>query len=100
MSNPFNKLDKVLEHSVRLQILSILVVNESYDFNSLKEALELSDGSLATHIKALEREKYILINKSFVGKKPNTRYRLSEKGRQAFKKHLDALEAIIKSQKQ
>jgi len=99
MSNPFSKLDKVLEHSVRLQILSILVVNESYDFNSLKEALELSDGSLATHIKALEREKYILINKSFVGKKPNTRYRLSEKGRQAFKKHLDAMESIIKSQK-
>lgn len=99
MSNPFSKLDKVLEHSVRLQILSILVVNESYDFNSLKETLELSDGNLATHIKALEREKYILINKSFVGKKPNTRYRLSEKGRQAFKKHIDALEAIIKSQK-
>lgn len=100
MSNPFSKLDKVLEHSVRLQILSILVVNESYDFNSLKETLELSDGNLATHIKALEREKYILINKSFVGKKPNTRYRLSEKGRQAFKKHIDALEAIIKTQKQ
>lgn len=99
MSNPFSKLDKVLEHSVRLQILSILVVNESYDFNSLKETLELSDGNLATHIKALEREKYILINKSFVGKKPNTRYRLSEKGRQAFKKHIDALEVIIKSQK-
>lgn len=99
MSNPFSKLDKVLEHSVRLQILSILVVNESFDFNSLKETLELSDGNLATHIKALEREKYILINKSFVGKKPNTRYRLSEKGRQAFKKHIDALEAIIKSQK-
>ncbi|HRK52969.1 MAG TPA: transcriptional regulator [Cyclobacteriaceae bacterium] len=100
MSNPFSKLDKVLEHSVRLQILSILVVNESFDFNSLKETLELSDGNLATHIKALEREKYILINKSFVGKKPNTRYRLSEKGRQAFKKHIDALEAIIKTQKQ
>jgi len=99
MTNPFGKLDKVLEHSVRLQILSILIVNESFDFNSLKEVLKLSDGSLATHIKALEREKYILINKSFVGKKPNTRYRLSEKGRQAFKKHIDALELIIKAQK-
>lgn len=99
MSNPFSKLDKVLEHSVRLQLLSILIVNESYDFNALKEALELSDGSLATHIKALEKEKYILITKSFVGKKPNTRYRLSEKGRQAFKKHIDALETIIKAQK-
>lgn len=99
MNNPFSKLDKVLEHSVRLQILSILIVNESYDFNSLKDALELSDGSLATHIKALEREKYILINKSFVGRKPNTRYRISEKGRQAFKKHIDAMEAIIREQK-
>ncbi|HCM75140.1 MAG TPA: transcriptional regulator [Cytophagales bacterium] len=99
MSNPFSKLDKVLEHSVRLQILSILIVNESYDFNSLKEVLDLSDGSLATHIKTLEREKYILINKSFVDKKPNTRYRISEKGRQAFKKHIDALELIIKEQK-
>ncbi len=99
MTNPFSKLDKVLEHSVRLQLLSILIVNDSYDFNSLKEALELSDGSLATHIKALEREKYILINKSFIDRKPNTRYRISEKGRQAFKKHIDALEAIIKKQK-
>jgi len=99
MTSPFSKLDKVLEHSVRLQLLSILIVNESYDFNALKEILELTDGNLATHIKALEKEKYILVNKSFVGKKPNTRYRISEKGRQAFKKHIDALEAIIKLQK-
>jgi len=99
MTNPFGKLDKVLEHSVRLQILSILVVNEAYNFNSLKEVLSLSDGSLATHIKALEREKYILIQKSFIDRKPNTKYRISEKGRQAFKKHIDALEAIITQQK-
>ncbi|MBX2913582.1 MAG: transcriptional regulator [Cyclobacteriaceae bacterium] len=99
MTNPFSKLDKILEHGVRLQLLSILVVNESYGFNSLKEVLGLSDGSLATHIKALEREKYILVQKSFVGRKPNTQYRISEKGRQAFKKHIDAMEAIIKNQK-
>ncbi|MEQ8423445.1 MAG: transcriptional regulator [Cyclobacteriaceae bacterium] len=99
MSGPFSKLDKVLEHSVRLQILSILIVNDSYDFNALKEVLELTDGSLATHIKALEKEKYILIHKSFVDKKPNTRYKISEKGRQAFKKHIDAMESIIKLQK-
>lgn len=99
MTNPFDKLDKTLEHSVRLQILSILVVNEFYDFNSLKEVLNLTDGSLATHIKALEREKYIVVNKSFVDRKPNTRYKISERGRQAFKKHLDAMETIIKQQK-
>lgn len=99
MTNPFDKLDKTLEHSVRLQILSILIVNDFFDFNSLKEVLNLTDGSLATHIKALEREKYIVVNKSFVDRKPNTRYKISEKGRQAFKKHLDALEAIVKQQR-
>ena len=92
-------MDKVLEHRVRLQIMSVLVSNESYDFNSLKELLELTDGNLATHLKALEKEKYIGIKKTFVDRKPNTQYRSTDKGRVAFKKHIDALEAVVKQQK-
>lgn len=99
MKNPFEHLDKVLEHSVRLQIMSVLVANDSYDFNSLKEVLGLTDGSIASHIKALEKEKYISISKSFIDKKPNTKYKATERGRTVFKKHLDALEALIKQQK-
>jgi DNA-binding MarR family transcriptional regulator len=99
VKNPFDQLDKVLEHRVRLQIMSVLVSNQSYDFNSLKELLGVTDGNLASHIKALEREKYISINKSFVDKKPNTKYKITDKGRQAFKKHLDALEAVVPKQR-
>lgn len=99
MKNPFEQLDKVLEHSVRLQIMSVLVANDSYDFNSLKEVLGLTDGSIASHIKALEKEKYISISKSFIDKKPNTKYKATERGRTVFKKHLDALEQLIKQQK-
>ena len=99
MKNPFENLDKVLEHRVRLQIMSVLAANESYDFNSLKELLNITDGNLASHMKALEKEKYVLVQKSFVDRKPNTRYKASEKGKNAFKKHLDALEAVVKSQK-
>jgi len=99
MKNPFENLDKVMEHRVRLQIVSVLVANESYDFNALKELLDVTDGNLATHLKALEREKYISINKSFVERKPNTRYKITERGRSAFRKHLDALEELIKQQK-
>lgn len=99
MKNPFDNLDKVMEHRVRLQIVSVLVANESYDFNALKELLDVTDGNLATHLKALEREKYISISKSFVERKPNTRYKVTERGRSAFKKHLDALEELIKQQK-
>lgn len=99
MKNPFESLDKVLEHSARLQIMSVLVANDSFDFNSIKELLSLTDGSLATHIKALEREKYISVTKSFIDRKPNTKYKITDRGRNAFKKHLDAMEDVIRQQK-
>ena len=99
MSNPFNKLDKVLEHSARLHIMSVLAVNDSYDFTSMRELLQVTDGSLATHIKALEKEEYISINKLFVDRKPSTRYAITEKGRAAFKNHIDALDALVRMQR-
>lgn len=99
MKNPFENLDKVLEHRVRLQIMSVLVTNDAHDFNSLKELLNVTDGNLASHIKALEKEKYISINKTFVERKPNTKYKITEKGRNAFRKHLDALEQVVKQTK-
>ncbi|MCI0751252.1 MAG: transcriptional regulator [Flammeovirgaceae bacterium] len=99
MKNPFENLDRILEHRARLQIMSVLVTNEAYDFNSLKEILQTTDGNLATHMKALEKEKYVSVNKSFVDRKPNTRYKATEKGKTSFKKHLDALETILKQRK-
>jgi DNA-binding MarR family transcriptional regulator len=54
--------------------MSALVVNDKLDFTSLKEFLDLTDGNLASHIKALEKEEFIGVEKSFIGKKPNTTY--------------------------
>ena len=99
MKNVLEQFDKAFENRIRLQIMCLLVANESYDFNSLKELLNVTDGNLASHLKALEKEEYILVNKSFVGRKPNTQYSASAKGREAFKNHLEALENLIKQQK-
>jgi DNA-binding HxlR family transcriptional regulator len=93
------QFNKAFENRIRLQIMSVLVANENYDFNSLKVLLEVTDGNLASHLKALEKEEYILVNKTFIGRKPNTQYAVSEKGRSAFIKHLEALENLIKQQK-
>jgi DNA-binding MarR family transcriptional regulator len=79
--------------------MSILVANDGYEFNALKDMLSISDGNLASNIKALEREKYISVSKSFIDRKPNTKYKITERGKNAFKKHLDALEAVLKQQK-
>ncbi len=99
MKIPFDKLDKAFENRLRLQIMSVLVANQRYDFNSLKELLGVTDGNLASHLKGLEKEEYILVNKSFLGRKPNTNYEATEKGKKAFAAHLDALEQLIKSTK-
>jgi DNA-binding MarR family transcriptional regulator len=95
----FDKLDKAFENRVRLQIMSVLVANERYDFNSLKDLLQITDGNLASHLKALEKELYINVHKSFLGRKPNTNYVATEKGKSAFKDHLDTLEQLIKQQR-
>lgn len=90
--------NKAFESRVRLGIMSVLMVNDSVDFNSLKELLNLSDGNLASHIRALEEVKYIVVNKRFVGRKPNTTYSATKEGKKAFLAHLKELEGLIKLQ--
>ena len=96
MKNLIDNLNKVFENRVRLGLMSILVVQERVDFNTLKETMALTDGNLATHAAVLERHKYIDVKKEFVGRKPMTTYSATKKGKDAFSKHLDALEEIVK----
>ncbi len=90
-----DNINKIFDHRIRLGIMSILMVNDHVDFNRLKELLEVTDGNLASHSKTLENANYIKIEKSFIGRKPNTKYSVTKEGRTAFKKHIDALENLI-----
>ncbi|GAB2790421.1 transcriptional regulator [Rhabdobacter roseus] len=92
-------INKSFESRARLGIMSVLMVEESVDFAYLKEALQLTDGNLASHLRALEEERYIWVEKQFVGRKPNTRYGATPTGRDAFVSHLDALERLIMTNK-
>ena len=89
-------LKKSFDHRIRLGIMSVLMVNDWIDFSTLKEILEVTDGNLASHLKALQKEKFIEFKKQFIGNKPNTSYAATELGRLAFNEHLNALEAILK----
>jgi len=91
--------DKAFENVVRLRVMSILMVNEEYDFNSFKELLDVTDGNLASHLKNLEKQEYISVNKSFLGRKPLTNYSATENGKKAFQEHLEFLENLIKQNK-
>ena len=75
--------------------MSALMVEPSFDFKQLKALLDVTDGNLATHLKALEKKQYLLVTKKFIGRKPNTSYSLTPKGRTAFQNHLAALEKLL-----
>lgn len=96
MNPNIHKLNKAFESRVRLGIMSILMVNDSMDFNSMKEVLQVTDGNLASHSAALEKDGYIHVKKEFVGKKTLTTYSATKVGVKAFEEHLDALEKLIK----
>jgi DNA-binding HxlR family transcriptional regulator len=98
MKDLISNLNKVFESRVRLGIMSVLMANESYDFNSLKETLDVTDGNLASHLKALEEKGMIKVNKQFIGRKPNTSYSATETGIDEFSRHLKALENLIREQ--
>ncbi len=77
-------------------IMSVLLVNDWIDFKEMKELLQVTDGNLASHSSALEKNGYIEIKKEFVGKKTKTSYRVTQKGRTAFDRHLETLEKLVK----
>jgi len=89
-------LNKAFENKVRLGIMSALIVNEYLDFNSLKELLEVTDGNLASHLKSLVKSNYIIYRKEFLDRKPNTKYSVTMEGREAFIKHIKAIEQLLK----
>ena len=99
MLNPINNLNKLFDSRVRLGILSALMVNDSVNFNELKELLEITDGNLTSHMKALEENKVIKVEKGFIGRKTNTTYKITKTGEKMFKTHIDALEKMIQSTK-
>lgn len=99
MKTFLDDLHKAFESRVRLGIMSALAVNDTLDFTALREYLYVTDGNLASHLKALEKESFIGVKKSFVDRKPNTKYYMTKQGKKAFEEHISALEKLIRSQK-
>ncbi len=96
MKEILKDLDKAFENRIRLGIISALMVNDFLDFNTLKDLLDVTDGNLASHLKSLENSEYIKYKKEFLDRKPHTRYFATDKGKEAFRKHIRAIEQLLK----
>jgi len=95
MKTILSNFNKAFESRVRLGIMSVLAVNKSMDFTGLKETLAVTDGNLASHLRALEEAGYVTMEKSFINRKPNTNYTITDSGLESFENHLRALEELI-----
>jgi DNA-binding transcriptional ArsR family regulator len=96
MKHIISNLNKAFESRVRLGIMSVLVVNDEMDFISLRETLDVTDGNLASHLRALEEAGYLTSEKRFLGRKPNTKYIITPEGAESFRNHLNTLEELFK----
>ena len=89
------RIDEIIHGRLRLGIMAYLSSAETADFNALKTRLRATDGNLSVHLRKLEDAGYVAIDKSFVGKKPLTTVTLTEDGRAAFIRYLDAMARLV-----
>ncbi len=89
--------DRLLYERIRLGIMSALSVNNSMSFAELRELLGTTDGNLSTHARKLEDAGYVSCTKKFADRVPRTDYSMTAKGRRAFARHLEHMEALIRA---
>ena len=95
MNVDFKELDTLVHGPQRLAILTSLQIDGTLDFTTLKRRLDLSDGLLGSHLLKLEEAGYVSVEKSFVGRRPKTRYTITASGRRALSAYLASMQAII-----
>lgn len=96
---PFLQLDRVIHERGRLAIMSMLAASPELSFTELRDALEMTDGNLTTHMRTLQEAGYVAIAKSYRNRRPLTTVALTEGGRKAFADYITLLEQIVKQTK-
>ncbi len=96
-ANPFDqaRLDDVIHGRVRLGIVAYLSSVESALFPELRDKVGATDGNLSAHLRTLEDAGYVEVEKSFAGRKPQSRVRLSAAGRRAWQSWLRQMESLM-----
>jgi DNA-binding MarR family transcriptional regulator len=93
------ELNPLIHQPTRLLIMSALVSlddGEQADFTFLRDLLELTDGNLSIHLQRLEEAGYLVVEKTYLGRRPKSWIYATLEGREAFSAHIDALEAIVR----
>lgn len=91
----FKDLDPLLHSQLRLAVMSLLLGLESAEFTFIKEKTKSTAGNLSVQLDKLASAGYIVVEKSFKGKKPVTTCNITKKGIRAFEDYVNALKQYI-----
>ena len=91
----FKELDPLLHSQLRLAVMSLLLGTEEADFVYIREKAGATAGNLSVQLEKLSEAGYIDVEKSFVGKKPRTTCRITERGREAMAAYVEALRGYL-----
>jgi DNA-binding MarR family transcriptional regulator len=90
-------VDELLLSKIRLGIVAELLSSEWVAFAELARALNVTQGNLGAHLAKLVEAGYVNEEKSFVNRRPMTRYHLTQRGRAAFTAHVQELQSLLKA---
>jgi DNA-binding MarR family transcriptional regulator len=90
-----DQIDEVIHGRVRLGVMAFLSTAQEAEFLALKTRLQVTDGNLSVHLRKLEDAGYVAVEKSFAGRKPLTRVRITPEGHAAFLRYIDAIGKLV-----
>jgi len=96
---PFLQLDRVIHEKGRLAIMSMLAATPELSFTELRDALEMTDGNLTSHMRTLQETGYVSVAKSYENNRPLTTCSLTPAGKKAFANYIDLLEQVLQQAK-
>ncbi|MDE2654070.1 MAG: transcriptional regulator [Gemmatimonadota bacterium] len=93
----YRQFDPLVHSRIRLSVLAILVSVDDAEFTYLREQVKATDGNLGAHLRRLEDGGYLEVTKHFVDRKPLSRYRITDAGREAFRRYVDSVERLLRA---
>jgi len=98
-TEPFLQLDRVIHEKGRLGIMSMLAASPELSFTELRDALEMTDGNLTSHMRTLQEAGYVSVSKSYENNRPLTTCSLTSAGKKSFASYVNLLEQIVQQNK-
>lgn len=89
------EFDTLVHQPTRLRLFAYLHRHGETSFTELREALDVTEGNLSSHLGRMEDAGAVAVEKRFVDRTPRTTYRLTDEGQAAFEDHVRTLESLI-----